>query len=451
MSVRFDASGDSLTRTVNLPTITAFSVMGWFQIVTDRNDFTQFIVFGDATGPDIYQIGTDSDGTTLNAYNGVDNLGSALTVGTWYHLALVCSGVGAGNLKAYLNGVLDITAAGASGPGAGKLWVGNSVFSEFLNGSAAAVKIYSASLTAAEVAQEMRQILPVRTANLNGWYPMHGTTALKADFSGNLNDWTDVSTSFSAESPPIPWKARSTREIIAPSTIAFDAATNSGYQAAASTYSWSHTCTGTERFLSVDIEVLSVPGTTVTGITYNGVALTLIGTQATVSGAGRVECWGLIAPASGSNTIAVTLSASVASAGTAVSYTGVDQTTATEGFAGAQATNVGAADATVSVTTVLLNSWVHAAVVSDDTAITAGQTTRNNVTGALGSGADEDTGPVNPAGATSMSYTNVGALATWAIAGYAIRPAQVTTPAAPVVVFPHIVVHSQAVQTASFY
>lgn len=214
-----------------------------------------------------------------------------------------------------------------------------------------------------------------------------------------------------------------------PGTVAIDATSNSGYQAAASTYSWGHTCAGTDRYLAVDVGVLSVPGTTVTGITYNGVALSFIGAKSTVSGAGRVECWGLANPASGSNMIAVTLSASVASAGVAASYVGVDQTTPAEGFNSAQATNVGAADATVTVTTSTDNDWVHGAVATDDTAVTAGQTARNNVTGVGGSVANEDTdGFVHPAGTQAASYTGVGALATWAVAGYGVRSVQATTP-----------------------
>jgi hypothetical protein len=205
--------------------------------------------------------------------------------------------------------------------------------------------------------------------------------------------------------------------------ISFDAASNSGYQSPSSSYSWNHTCTGTNLFLAVDVEVLSVPGTTVSSITYNGVNLTLIGTKSSVSGAAHVECWGLVAPATGTHSIAVTLSASVASAGTASSYQSVNQTSPTEAFNGNQATNVGAADATVTITSASNNCWIHACVATDATAITANQTTRNNVTGTLGSGANEDTaGPLTPAGAQVMSYTGIGALKTWVIAGYAIRP-----------------------------
>lgn len=207
--------------------------------------------------------------------------------------------------------------------------------------------------------------------------------------------------------------------------IAFDATANSGYQAAQSTYTFTRTCSGNNRYLVVDVALLSA-GQTVSSIVddFGGgaVAMTFLGAQSTVTSFGRIESWGLIAPVSGTKTIQVNLSSSVISAACAVSYTGVHQSSPTEGFNSAQATNVGAADATVNITSVADKCWIHAAVATDDTAITANQTSRNNVTGAGGSGADEDTGPITPAGATTMSYTGVGALATWAIAGFALRP-----------------------------
>lgn len=208
--------------------------------------------------------------------------------------------------------------------------------------------------------------------------------------------------------------------------IAPDAAANSGYQAAASTYTFNRAVSGTNTFLAVDVHLLSA-GQTVTSIvddsTGGAVAMTLIGVKTTVTSFGRVECWGLAAPAAGTKTIAVTLSGSIASCATATSYTGVHQTSPYEAFNSAQATNVGAADATVDITTVADNCWVHGAVATSDSSITAGQTSRNNVTGIGGSGANEDNnGPKTPAGTVTMSWTDVGAAATWAIAGYAIRP-----------------------------
>lgn len=208
--------------------------------------------------------------------------------------------------------------------------------------------------------------------------------------------------------------------------ISFASAGNSGYQTASSSYSGNADWSGENRMLAIDVSMFG-PGVTVTAMTYGGATCTLIGVQSTATSFGRVECWRIkesdaSAPEAGTNTLSVTLSGSLAFTVNWVAYIGVNQTTPTEAFNSAQATNVGAADATVSVTTVAVNDWVHGAVATNDTSITANQTTRNNVTGASGSGADEDTGPIVSPGATTASYTGVAALATWAIAAYALRP-----------------------------
>ena len=210
--------------------------------------------------------------------------------------------------------------------------------------------------------------------------------------------------------------------------IQHDAVSNSGVQTATASYSWSHAWSGKDRFLSVDVLLLSVPGTTVTSVTFNGQPLTLIASISTVSGAGRVECWaasasqlGSLSP--GTYTIAVALSASIISISAAASRTGVHQGSPTETPNSAQATNVGAADAEVAITSVTDGCLIHAACATDDPAITAGQTERSNVSGGgANSGASEDFAQA-AAGAKTMSFTAVAALATWAIAGYAIRPA----------------------------
>lgn len=84
--------------------------------------------------------------------------------------------------------------------------------------------------------------------------------------------------------------------------------------------SWSHTCTGSNGLLLVACYTLS--GNTVSGITYNGVALTLVGTTFDVN-AIYLSLYALVAPATGTHTIAVT--GTVASS-VAASYNGVKQT-----------------------------------------------------------------------------------------------------------------------------
>jgi len=154
-----------------------------------------------------------------------------------------------------------------------------------------------------------------------------------------------------------------------------------------------------------------------------------LGAVASVTGAVRSELWGLVNPASGSNTVAVTLSTGLDSASGAISFNQVHQTSPTEGFNSASATNgVSAADATVSVTTVANDDLAVDNVATDDTAITvgAGQTSRNNVTGTLGSGANS-TEPKGAPGAVTMSWTNVAGLATWSTAVIALRPLNAST------------------------
>lgn len=206
--------------------------------------------------------------------------------------------------------------------------------------------------------------------------------------------------------------------------VIFDAASNSGYKTASASYSWTHTCTGTNLGLFVGVSMLSVLGSSVSGITYAGINLIMIGAVASVSGAVRSEIWFLPNPATGANSIAVTLTASLDSIGNAASFTGVHQAYPIEAFASATTTNVGAADATVNVTTVSDNDIVIDNVATDDTSITvgAGQTSRNNITGTLGSGAMSTEGRQTPAGAVTMSWTNVGAAATWSTVAVGIVP-----------------------------
>ncbi len=89
-----------------------------------------------------------------------------------------------------------------------------------------------------------------------------------------------------------------------------------------------------------------------------------------------------------------------------------------------RSTNAGTGNnATVTINTLTDNAIVHAACVSDDTSITAGSTSRNNVSGTSGSCANEDTDtPISPIGAAAMAYSGLSTTASWAMTGYAVRP-----------------------------
>jgi hypothetical protein len=209
MAVRKDVSGDTLRRTTNL-TGNTYTVMGWFKISVDTNDYSCFLSVEADNGLDgHWYVGTNGTGTTLISYNpSADGPnGSSLTVGTWYHVALVRQGTGASDLIVYLNGVQDTTHGGGSNDATAGVGIGCRVTDAFdsLNGCAAAVKEYNAVLTAAEIVQEMRQYLPKRLANLNAWYPLLSTADDEVDYSGQGRTLTVAGTWATEDGPPIPW------------------------------------------------------------------------------------------------------------------------------------------------------------------------------------------------------------------------------------------------------
>src|SRR5207237_6062836 len=92
MSIRFDAAIDAIARTTNLPDYNAtYTLMGWFYLSSDTNDIASLFYLGTTTGSVYDYLGTAADGTTLTVY--VAGLGtaagSALSVATWTHVALV--------------------------------------------------------------------------------------------------------------------------------------------------------------------------------------------------------------------------------------------------------------------------------------------------------------------------------------------------------------------------
>lgn len=90
--------------------------------------------------------------------------------------------------------------------------------------------------------------------------------------------------------------------------------------ASASSHSFSFSTAGNDRTLILNA---AVQGPTITGITYNGVAMTRA-YAALVTFVDRMTQWYLANPATGSNTVALTYSGSDVGGGMALYYTGTD-------------------------------------------------------------------------------------------------------------------------------
>src|SRR6267143_417594 len=218
------------------------------------------------------------------------------------------------------------------------------------------------------------------------------------------------------------------RESLA-SSIAYDASISTSGSAASFTFAL--TTGGANRLLVVGVTIQTNAGQTVNSVTYAGAGLTFVRADI-IAGSVRSELWYRIAPATGANSVVVTLSATARTVAGAISFTGVDQTTPVDAQNGATGTSV---TPSVTVTSVTDGAWVADAVAFRSTGVGvpsgnpgAGQTQRwsqyteggGNAANIRGKASTE--GPRSPAGGVVMDWT-LSASVDWAISGLAIRPA----------------------------
>lgn len=198
-------------------------------------------------------------------------------------------------------------------------------------------------------------------------------------------------------------------------------------------FTWAHTCAGADRMLMVSVSHYN-PSATVTGITYNSIALTVVPSANVSNGDYHTTLWGLIAPATGSNTVSVSVSGNVYDIGVAaISLTGVHQTApyGTAGTASGSGTTPTVA-VLADVADWVLDSLV---IVSSGTlSVGGGQTSRWNAAtsnafikyaGSTESGAG---------GSTTANWTNTSSQV-WAMVAVPIKPvAAVGSSTMPVIV-----------------
>ena len=230
--------------------------------------------------------------------------------------------------------------------------------------------------------------------------------------------------------------------------IAFDAVANSGAKFGNTSYSYTHVCTGSNLYLIVGVAFSDSFGPTISSITYNSVALTKLKEETVVFGLVS-SIWGLAAPTSGSNSVTVTFSGSASSRSTSVSYTGVKQTSTTDGTGGANGSGPpgGGGTVTVDVTTSVDNDIVVDCVSTSDTGLTvgAGQTERANQTGGGVPSLMFSDEPKATAGTVTMSWDGVDELLAWSTAAVGLKQADAVTLTGP----PFI--HNRAVNRSNNY
>lgn len=199
--------------------------------------------------------------------------------------------------------------------------------------------------------------------------------------------------------------------------VAFDAtASTSGLLA--QTFTFSHTCTGSDRLLVVCIAWTdtSISGATPSSVTYNGVALTFLTTNS--AGIGVNEIWYLIAPSTGANNVVVTFTNIVPSEGPSsnavcgsMSFTGVDQTTplGTPGTANANSTAPSVSVTGASASNFVFDSLLVASGASAQPTITVNASQLQRWQTKIGAGSVRIAGAgstkASAAGSVTMSWT----------------------------------------------
>ncbi|MDQ2977360.1 MAG: right-handed parallel beta-helix repeat-containing protein, partial [Acidobacteriota bacterium] len=190
------------------------------------------------------------------------------------------------------------------------------------------------------------------------------------------------------------------------------------------TQTWSHTVgAGSNRILIVGVSFKN-GAANVNSITYGGTALVSIGSRTDAGTNTKIEIWKLVAPASGTANIVVTLSAAKRIVAGSVSFTGVDQTTPN----GAFASNVGSNNTpTVNVASAVGELVIDTLATQGDASpatVSVGQTQRwNRTTGANDGNEVLGGGSTKPGAATvTMSWT-LGQGQAWSIGAIALKPA----------------------------
>lgn len=184
--------------------------------------------------------------------------------------------------------------------------------------------------------------------------------------------------------------------------IAFDAITDG----AGSSTSYSHTTSGSDRLLFVTGQSSGTGPTTPSGVTYNGVAMTLLETQVNTLSGSTAWIYYLINPASGAHTVAITGSILDSCA---ISYTGCQQSGVPDAIA-KQGNTSAATLRTGTVTTIADRAWTLLATINDfgDGSASTGSFKRKS-SGGGGFNLFDSNGLKTPAGAASMTATCGGA------------------------------------------
>jgi len=183
--------------------------------------------------------------------------------------------------------------------------------------------------------------------------------------------------------------------------IAFDSESSSGSQTSSSA-TWSHTVSGSDTILFVSGMVR--PAGTVSSITYNGDAMTLVNATDNYLNSDVVYLYYLVNPDAGTHNIVATLSGSYLNVWESASYTGVLQTAPVTSYSSDRGDG-SSNNFTITASTTVANSWVITNHRSFDGVCTAGA---NTVIRGTEDVTLSDTGVAQSIGSPVLNFSSCG-------------------------------------------
>lgn len=226
MAVRFDATGDGLSRSTSPPSTAGYTVCGWASLTNDRNNY-QILSSVDNGTSQYAEIGTELDGTTLYIFNhgaAGASLGT-ITLNAPFFWAQTVNGSGAGNHVGYARGAgqSSLTSTSQSGVAAiasQTFWVGRDGFDSgayFWDGRIWNVKVWDRVLTPAELLIESFYFNIKFPTSAHLHWPLHHSSYTN-DISGNARSATVSGTLTTEDSSHGLWVPR--RKIFLPPEVA---------------------------------------------------------------------------------------------------------------------------------------------------------------------------------------------------------------------------------------
>lgn len=221
MAVRSDAANDRLSRSGGAPDPqTAFTVCGWFYLSVDRDDFSTLIRLHASSGSTTrITLATGSSGTLPAVFTPGNTSGvlgvDSFTVGAWLFVAVTQTGTTATIYTCTPGGTMHSasgTSSGGSAPDGYTIFGrSSSDASEWFNGRAACVRLWSAVLNSTELAAERDSFTAIRTTNLYADYRLADAATALNDSGPGGRTLTAGSTAVTTEAdPPIGTSAADT-------------------------------------------------------------------------------------------------------------------------------------------------------------------------------------------------------------------------------------------------